>query len=245
MSSEKSDRLREARKKAGFGSAAAAAEAFGWQEAGYRHHENGTRNFGPDAAKKYGRAFKVKPAWLLGWEGADDNPPAEEPEDNRLIVNAAVEAGVWRQTEEWNDERSFVIEERPSPVPGAKRFGLVVAGRSMDEIYEPGTVLDCVSIFKNGVQPETGDHVIVERVRPDGLRELTVKEYLEQDGRYFLLPRSTHPDFQEKIEIGHPSVDHVGEDRVQVIAFVVGSIPVRALSLLKRMGLTKPLSAKE
>lgn len=242
VATDKSERLRQARKKAGFESATEAAERFGWQVPAYRHHENGTRNFGPDAAKKYGRAFKVKPGWLLCWEGVDDQAPAEAPEDNRLVVNAAVEAGVWRQTEEWNDERTFVIEERPSPVPGVKRFGLVVEGRSMDEVYEPGTVLDCVSIFRNGVQPETGDHVIVERVRPDGLRELTVKEYVEEGGRFFLLPRSTRPEFQGRMEIGHPSLDHIGDDRVEVIGFVVGAIPPRAVGLLKRMGLAKPLA---
>jgi hypothetical protein len=112
----------------------------------------------------------------------------------------------------------------------------------MDMVYEPGTILDCISIFTVDIKPNTGDHVIVERQRPDGLRELTVKEYLQEDGRFFLLPRSTSPMHQERIEIGHPSVDHVGDDKVQVIGFVVGTIPPRALELLKRMGLVKPLT---
>ena len=240
MVTEKSERLRLARKKAGFETAAAAAERFEWPVGAYRHHENGTRGFGPDAARKYGRAFKVKPGWLLGWDGVDEKL-TDLPTDNRLVVNGAVEAGVWRQSEEWNDERAFVIEDRPTPVPGAKRFGLVVEGRSMDVVYEPGTVLDCISIFSQDIKPETGDHVIVEHVRPDGLRELTVKEYLAEDGHYFLLPRSTKPEFQERIEIGHPSHDHNGDDRIEVIGFVVGSIPPSALKILKRMGLVKPL----
>jgi hypothetical protein len=44
----RAERLREARKAAGFTSAAEAANRFEWQEAAYRHHENGTRGFGPD-----------------------------------------------------------------------------------------------------------------------------------------------------------------------------------------------------
>lgn len=36
--------------------------------------------------------------------------------------------------------------------------------------YAPGTILDCISIFANGVAPETGAHVIVKRTKPDGLR---------------------------------------------------------------------------
>jgi hypothetical protein len=117
MGTAKSERLRKAREKAGYGSAADAAAAFGWGESGYRHHENGTRTFGADAAKKYGRAFKVKPGWLLCLEGIDEKA-TDVASDDRLVVNGAVEAGVWRQSEEWNDERAFVIEERPNPIQG-------------------------------------------------------------------------------------------------------------------------------
>lgn len=239
MNDQKADRLRSARQKAGFDSAAEAAQRFGWPEAGYRHHENGTRGFGADAAKKYGRAFKVKPGWLLGLENVNGDPPAQDPEEDRLHVNGSVAAGVWRESEHWDDYRHFTIEDSQSPVPNAKRFGMLVEGLSMDLYYEPGSVLDCASIFKGGVKPQSGDHVVVERVRPDGLRELTVKEYLEEDGRRFLVPRSTRPEFQQRIEIGNPDEDHVGDDRVEVIAFVMGSYPPRALDLMKRMNLIR------
>lgn len=237
MSSTKAERLREARIKAGFESAAEAAQRFGWPEAGYRHHENGIRGFGPDAARKYGRAFRVKPGWLLGLENVDNGPPAEEPVEDRLRVIGSVAAGVWREAEQWDQDAQFAIEGSQSPVPRGKRFGVVVEGRSMDQVYEPGTVLDCVSIFDHNVKPQTGDHVIVERVRPDGLREVTVKEYLDEDGRYYLLPRSSRPEFKQRIEIGEPDHDYSGDDRIQVTAFVVGSYPPRALALLRRMGL--------
>jgi SOS-response transcriptional repressor LexA len=112
------------------------------------------------------------------------------------VVNGCVEAGAWRSAEYWDDERTYAIEGTPSPVEGARRFGLVVVGRSMDEVYEPDTVLDCVSIFDTNVRPETGDHVICECVRSDGLRELTVKEYREEHGRYWLVPRSSRAEFK-------------------------------------------------
>lgn len=237
----KAARLREARAKAGYQDAAKAARAFGWGEAGYRHHENGTRDFGPDAARKYGRAYKVKAGWLLALGGVDERPPTITPTSDSLIVNASVEAGVWREAVEWNDERSFVIENMPSPIPAGSRFGLRVEGFSMDLDYQPGTVLDCISIFKNGVQPQTGDHVIAENRRADGLRELTVKELVIEDGRYFLQPRSTRPEHQGRIEVGAPSEDHFGDDGINVIAFVVNHYPPRALALLDRMGLVHPL----
>lgn len=239
MANQKADRLKAAREKAGFESAADAARSFGWTESAYRHHENGTRRFGPDAAKRYGRAFKVKPGWLLGLENVSDAPPAESPNDESLLVNGSVEAGAWRASEHWNDDRTFVIDGMPSPVPGAQRFGLVVVGRSMDEFYEPDTVLDCVSIFDGGVQPQTGDHVIVECVRDDGLRELTVKEFHHIDGTYKLVPRSSRPGFQP-IEYPGPDLEHTNDSTVRVIAFVMAAYPPRTLDLMRRMGMVRP-----
>jgi SOS-response transcriptional repressor LexA len=234
----RAERLKAAREKAGFGTASDAARAFGWTESAYRHHENGTRGFGADAAKKYARAFKVKPGWLLGLDNVDSGPPPLPREDDRLVVNGSVEAGVWRASDSWDDERTFTIEGMPSPLPGARRFGLTVIGKSMDQFYEPGTVLDCVSIFDTDVEPQSGDHVIVECVRPDGLREMTVKEYRKEGDRYWLVPRSSDPQFQP-VEYPGPDAEHAGDSEIRVIAFVMGATPPRILQLLRRMGRVK------
>jgi len=237
----KAERLRQARKAAGFDSAQEAADAFNWNAPAYRHHENGTRGFGADAAKKYGRAFKVRAGWLLGLDHIDKDPAQPLPDEDRLVVNGSVEAGAWRISEHWNDERAYIIEGMPSPVPGAKRFGLVTVGLSMNEFYEPGSVLDCISIFKGGVPPKSGDHVIVERIRPDGLRELTVKEYREENGDYWLVPRSTSPEFKPIPYPGPDADQPTSAEIVQVIGFVIASYPPRTLDLMRRMGLIKPL----
>lgn len=240
MTNLRADRLRAAREKAGFASASDAARTFGWGDAGYRHHENGTRNYGLDAAKKYARAFRVKPGWLLAMEGVDDSPPVENTTNSVLIVGGSVAAGVWREAQEVFD--AFEVEA-PAHVPHAERFGLVVEGYSMDLCYEPGTVLDCISTIGSMVEPESGDHVIVERIKPDGLRERTVKELTKRDGRYFLVPRSTRPEFSVEIEIGAPSLAMLESDgEVRVIGFVVSAIPPRALRLLDRLGKVRPIS---
>ena len=232
MTDDRSERLRAARKKAGFRSANEAANAFGWGAPGYRHHENGTRSFGASAAKKYGRAFKVKPGWLLGLEGIDNGAPTDFSTSDVLIVGAKVQAGIWTE-----DEAEFDMLEIDTPaiIPNARRLGYIVEGRSMDEFYEPGTVLNCVSIHTNGIEPMTGDHVIVRRQKPDGLRELTVKEFHERNGDYYARPRSTLPEFKEML-IGRPDCDAGDDDCVEVIAFVVGAINPTALRLLDRLG---------
>lgn len=240
MSTTKAERLREARVKAGFESASAAAEAFGWKPAAYRHHENGTRDFDVETAKRYGRVFKTNPGYLLALDKVPAPAHPVEQQQEALDVDGSVAAGVWRESGQWEGERSFVIEGRPAVPMKGKRFGLQVEGQSMDLHYQDGGVLDCVSIFDTGVKPQTGDHVIVERTRPDGLRELTVKEFLEEDGRYFLLPRSTRAEHQARMEIGFPDHDYDGEERVQVIAYVVGYYPPRSLDLMRRMGLIRP-----
>lgn len=67
------ERLRTAREKAGFPSAAAAARHHGWGEAAYRHHENGTRAFGIEQGVQYAAAYKVAASWLLALVDSSDS----------------------------------------------------------------------------------------------------------------------------------------------------------------------------
>lgn len=67
------ERLKQARKAAGFSSSKAAAEALDVPPATLNAHERaeapGGRDFGPAEAKKYGRKFKVEDIWLLTGKG--------------------------------------------------------------------------------------------------------------------------------------------------------------------------------
>jgi phage repressor protein C with HTH and peptisase S24 domain len=63
--STKTDRLRQARRQAGYRSAAAAAAALGAKTPTYTSHENGTRDFGDAEAARYARAFNVAVEWLV------------------------------------------------------------------------------------------------------------------------------------------------------------------------------------
>lgn len=65
------DRLIAARKKAGFKSKRQAAIKNRWNPSTYASHENGQTPLPRDAAITYGKAFKVRPQWLLYLEGTD------------------------------------------------------------------------------------------------------------------------------------------------------------------------------
>jgi transcriptional regulator with XRE-family HTH domain len=62
-------RLRYARELAGYPSAAAAADAFGWTYSTYAGHENGSRGIKLGAMRGYAAAFSVSFAWLVEGKG--------------------------------------------------------------------------------------------------------------------------------------------------------------------------------
>lgn len=74
--SSPSERLRLARKNAGFDSAAAAARAMGISEPTYAGHENGSRGIPAAKAAKYARAFKVTPEYII-YGKSDGGAPVE------------------------------------------------------------------------------------------------------------------------------------------------------------------------
>lgn len=73
----KAERLRQARIRAGFESAAAAARSLQMPYATYAGQENGVRGFGRDYVLRYAAHFGVDPAWL---EFGRPPAPAARPE---------------------------------------------------------------------------------------------------------------------------------------------------------------------
>lgn len=139
----------------------------------------------------------------------------------RLMVKGIVAAGVWVHAfelpqEDWTPYTGGAhVKVDPS-----RRFGLRVEGDSMNMIYPHGTILDCVSTFDTE-PPKSGQRVIVTRERSDGDLEATVKEFVvDDDGRNWLVPRSTNPAFQRPIPLDEPDGDVV---ETRIIALVVGS----------------------
>lgn len=79
------ERLREARKAAGYTSTAAFAQAFDLVEGTVRSHENGNRGLRPPAAALYARLLNVSAAWLLTGDGEPTAALIPGPVDRALL----------------------------------------------------------------------------------------------------------------------------------------------------------------
>ncbi len=213
------ERLRSARKTAGYDSAQAAIDAYGWQASAYRHHENGTRNFDPEWAKRYGRAFKVNPGWLLALDTikAAAKGHADETE---IELSGLVQAGVWRAHASLPSSERYKVEVGPPPFPGAERFVVRLVGRSMDLVIPPDSDLECLRVPFGTTEPVEGDIVIVERVNHD-LVEMTCKRLALKGKEWVLRAESTLPEFQEEIRIGSPDPDSQVDDPIRVTGIVL------------------------
>lgn len=184
----------------------------------YIQHENGSRGFPATKADRYGRFFRVAPEWLLYGRQKGD---AFTPLGPQLYVKGEVAAGVWKEAFELQPDEWEVFTGRADvKATQRERFGLRIVGRSMDEIYPPGSIVECVA-YDGGEPIESGRRVVVQRERMDGTVETTVKELIRTaEGVEWLRPRSTDPSFQAFRGDEPDAPDIV---RVEIIAVVVGS----------------------
>lgn len=113
-----------------------------------------------------------------------------------LSVRGVVEAGSWREV-------AFLEADEPETLPAPRflvdsgAFALKVAGPSMNKFYPAGTYV-IVEPWQGGALP-VGKHVVVERIKPDGTVETTIKELAWSGTAYELWPKSDHPAHQTPV----------------------------------------------
>lgn len=129
----------------------------------------------------------------------------------QLYLKGEVAAGVWRDAWQWEPEDWMPFQGGSHvEAPLDARFGLIVVGESMNEVYPPGTRLDCVSCIHAGITDvRSGQRVIVIRRNFHGEVEATVKEYQKTPEGEWLVPRSRNPAFQQPIPMhdGSPDIE--------------------------------------
>jgi SOS-response transcriptional repressor LexA len=179
----KAGRLREAREKAGYKTAVEAANAMRIGVAGYRHHDNGTRAFDYEAAKRYASQFKTTAEWLMDGKIRDEPDPG--PRQSRLVTLlswvGAGRLGPVAPIESVENAGTFTVERL---APG-EYVALSVEGGSMDRIAVEGS-----TIIVNRRDRRLVNRRFYVFVAADG--ETTFKRYRSEPDRY--APYSTNPD---------------------------------------------------
>lgn len=143
MEDEPHERLRSARRAAGFAEATDAAHAFGWNENTYRSHENGQRGLRRDVAERYAKRLRVSAGWLLTGEGTMELR-------NVVSIMGRIGAGaeIIPDDEQIPPEGLYEIEV-PFQLPD-DAIAFEITGESMWPRYDSGDVILC---WRQGIQP--------------------------------------------------------------------------------------------
>lgn len=125
------ERLKWARKSAGYKSAKAAAARVGSGYDTYAQHENGTRGFPASKGTVYARAFGVDFNWLMTGRGN----PRQKPASINIIGKVAAGA-----EGHFEDDYAMGAGDPITPFP-LEAIALTVEGDSMVPRFNPGEVL--------------------------------------------------------------------------------------------------------
>jgi hypothetical protein len=161
------ERLRSAREKRGYESAAEAARAFGWNENTYASHENGNRGIPQDSAIKYARAFRFSLDWLyLGGSLIKTEGLQEEPcVAFRIIPRLEWDAITAHGGVEKAMERAVAFASLPKTLNiTMPAFTMIVSGDGMLNTSHPGPSFSHGDevVFSTRAPIKPGDFVLAE-----------------------------------------------------------------------------------
>lgn len=165
------ERLKSARIAAGYETAKAATERFGWTFTTYAGHENGSRGIKQETILEYARAFRVTPEWLMFGRGADGALPEVPPAGHDLVpvYNVQASAGNGSQV-----DAEYVVERLAFPPDYLRRItkanpkDLAIIGVKGDSML-PTLKDDDVVMVDLGKRDLSWGGIFVIRVDGDGL----------------------------------------------------------------------------
>lgn len=222
MDETPADRLRRARIDAGYSTAKAAAEAFGWNVNTYISNENGNAPYSFKKAQVYAQRLKVSPEWLYTGASAPESAGLR-PISRMVPVVGIVQAGLWQEIVGDDAETGELLPFNLQGFENAQLFALRVSGTSMNLHYPEGTRVVVCPVAQIGVRE--GDHVVVRR-RRGGLVETTLKEVVQTREGIELWPRSSDPRFQEPVRL---AVNREADEGPEIIAVVVSAYTIRPM----------------
>lgn len=220
VTEEQGQRLKTLRLARGFSTAADAARAFGWPVTTYQAHENGSRGLKLDAARRYAKAFKSSPAFILTAAEGGQQPPMKPSVNDVMTVPlvARVSAGSFRADDGLEIEGIQVPAVPRGDIPSGAQYATLVDGSSVNLKIPDGAYAICAPLDKYPGGPKHGQlvHVIRER---SGLVEHTIKQIQFTREGMILMPVSSDPKYQEQVTLSS------GEDGeiVRIAGVVIGS----------------------
>ena len=154
---------------------------------------------------------------------SDKPTPKSDPGTRRVVVAAHVQAGHFSETWEWDESDHYDVFVPDDPeFRSLTLYGAEIRGPSMNKRYAEKTVVVFNNIIEAHERPILGKRYVVERRRPSGEVEHTVKVlHSDEDGKLWLVPESTDPRFQAPISIEDGTGD---EDTVSIIGRVVFAV---------------------
>lgn len=193
MSSEPHERLKDARKAAGFETAEAFAHAVNVKPVTYRAHEQGTRGFSKYASK-YARRLRTTAAWLISGESGGRL-------HNLVPIVGYVGAGAEVHPVDDYPKGQGMTEVEAPPGEDREIVAIAVKGDSMWPAYKDG---DVIFYTRNGVSTECciGKECIVAiEEGPTMLKTVTRGSQAE---RYTLNSYNAPPRENEKLSWASP-----------------------------------------
>lgn len=206
------EQLKALRRKRGL-SQAQLAELIGVEQPTVQRWESGKRMPDLDSLQTLAQVLGVTPGSLLDGDALAALGPT-------LFIKGEVAAGVWRSAAEWPESDWQTFTGRSDVNAKVEhRFGLRLVGDSMDLLYPPGSIVECISVFGH-TEALPGKRVVIVRKNDRQEYESTVKELVEQDGAMWAVPRSTNPA-HHPINLSEPEP---GILETRIVAVVVASI---------------------
>lgn len=227
-------RLKKARIDAGFPTATAAIDHFGWKGSTYRAHENGQNEFDASTAKAYAKAYGKSPGWLLTGDepptAARPAPPSrsmtnafeQDAASPKIFVTGRAALGEWLEevVRKRQEENATESPFPPDPnFPLEAQFDLRVSGAWLNRFAHDGDLLRCVDLGVAQIDVEDGDLVVIERKRDGGLSEISARRLRRLGDRFEFRCESDDPVW-EGLVLVKEAAKGVGDD-IRILAKVL------------------------
>lgn len=201
-------RIRDARKARGF-TARQVAEKIGVDPASMSRWERDDQGLTLENAAALSVVLDVTIDYL--YNGSTVIPMGTAANTEAFPVVGVLQAGAWLEGEQWTPDDDLVATFSVKPEwRGLVKQAYVLRGDSMNKWMPSGSYVLVASTIANGIEPRSGQKVLVNRRSRDGLHEATIKELeMTPDGKMWLWPRSTSPEFQAPIAYEDDNTEEV------------------------------------